>query len=102
MSEDFITRNEHNEFVRRIDQENDRQNHRISELESTVKEISVISKNVERLAVSMENMTEEQKRQGQRLTEIESKPAKKWDNLSWLVISALATGILGYILGMVL
>lgn len=33
------------------------------------------------------------------LTEIKDKPAKKWDNLSWLVISTIVSLILGAVIG---
>ena len=94
---DFITREEHKEFAARIDAENERQNKRLSDLESTVKEIGKLTTSVEKMAVSMNGMVEEQKRQGARLDEIEKKPAKRWDT----VISAILTGIVGILIGLI-
>ena len=88
---DFVTIVEHREFAARIDAENERQNRRLSELESTVKEINRLTVSVEKMAVSMEAMAAEQKRQGERLTEIEQKPVKRYD--------AIITGIIGAIVG---
>lgn len=100
--DDYITRNEHKEFCQRVDAENNRQNKRIDELEQSIKQIGAIAINVEKLAVNMENMTNELKKQGDRLDDIESKPGKKWDNLSWLLVSSLVTGIIGYALALIL
>lgn len=100
--DDYITRNEHQEFAHRVDAENNRQNKRIDELEQSIKQIGAIAINVEKLAVNMENMTNELKKQGDRLDDIESKPGKKWENLSWLLVSSLVTGIIGYALALVL
>jgi len=95
MSE-FVTVEVHNEFARRIEEENDRQNHRLIILEESVKDINKISLNVERLAANIEAMTNEIKRQGDRLTAIEEKPAKRWDT----VISGIISGVIGILIGL--
>lgn len=94
---DFVTVEVHNEFARRIEEENDRQNHRINDLESTVKEITRLTVSVEKLAVSMSTMADELKRQGERLTAIEEKPAKRWD----AVVSGIISGVIGILIGLV-
>jgi hypothetical protein len=91
MEQEYVTVAVHEEFAKRIEDENSRQNHRINTLEESVKDISKISINVERLAANIEAMTNEIKRQGDRLTAIEEKPAKRWD--------AVITGIIGAIVG---
>ena len=96
MSE-FVTVEVHNEFAHRIDEENNRQNHRLNDLEATVKEISRLTVSVEKLAVSMSTMADELKRQGERLTAIEEKPAKRWDT----VISGIISGVIGILIGLV-
>lgn len=88
----------HNEFARRIDEQEHRQDARIKALEENVREISRLAVSVEKMAVSMENMTTEQKRQGERLDEIEKKPAKKWDNLVWEAVKYVIAFALGAIL----
>lgn len=93
---EYVTIEVHNEFARRIEEENDRQNHRLNDLEATVKEISRLTVSVEKLAVSMSTMADELKRQGERLTAIEEKPAKRWDT----VISGIISGIIGILIGL--
>ena len=63
----FIPRKEHEEFAKRQDEENHRQNRRIGELEETVRQIGVLTSSVEKLASTMESMLKEQEKQGKRL-----------------------------------
>ena len=78
--DDFITRNEHEEFRRSIELANQnlagedkRQNKRIDILEENVKQITALVTNVERLAVNMENMLKVQEQQGERLKNLEKR-----------------------------
>lgn len=92
--EDFVTRVEHTEFSKRIEQENERQNHRIANLESAINQLSELVSSVKVLAVNVENIAEQIKSQGERLKEIEGKPARKWE----LIVSSLITGIVGAVI----
>lgn len=58
--EETISRKEHEEFAKRIDEENHRQNRRIEALEETVRQISDLTSTVKELAVNMKNMLTEQ------------------------------------------
>ena len=76
-----ITRAEHLEFVRRMEDEHKRISHRLEVLEKS--------------AEAMENMIKEQGKQGERLEVLEQKPVKRWENvtgtvLNWLLTAALA------------
>lgn len=96
--DEFVTKAVHEEFARRIDEENSRQNHRLSNLETGQAQISELVASVKVLAVNMETMSEELKKQGARLADIESKPAKRWDT----VVACIMTGIIGFLLNMLL
>lgn len=94
--DDYITRNEHTVFAEKIEAEEERQNHRISELEANIKQLQQLTISVEKMAVNMEsmvksqnNMTRSLEKQGERLDAIEKKPAQKWENAVWIVIAAL-------------
>ena len=65
--DEYITRREHDEFVKRMDGENHRQNRRIELLEKTSQQISALAASVERLATSVENMLKNLEAQGERL-----------------------------------
>ena len=96
-----ITRAEHGEFARRIDEENTRQNHRIEALEKTVEQIHALTVSVEKLAVSVEQMVEEQKQQGERLTVIEGRDGEMWRKGLFEVLKIGAAIIIGYLFSQV-
>lgn len=91
MAEEYLTMQVHNEFARRIDQENDRQNHRITALEENFSMVQALAISTEKLATNMESMAKELARQGTKLSELEMKPAQRWD----LVVTTVIAGILG-------
>lgn len=88
---EYVTKELHDESIRRIDDENDRQNARLSALEQGLKEVNKITISIERLTANIETMTDEIKKQGIRLDEIEKKPAKRWD----VVITGALSAIVG-------
>ena len=92
--EDYVSRVEHTEFSKRIEQENERQNHRIANLESAMNQLSELVASVKVLAVNVENIAEQIKSQGERLKEIEGKPAKRWET----VIGCIITGVVGAVI----
>ena len=55
-----ISRAEHEEFAKRIDAQEKRQDKRLEMLENTVREIGTLTLSVQRLAQSLESMVEEQ------------------------------------------
>lgn len=96
--DEFVTKAVHEEFAKRIDEENTRQNHRISILETGLAQINDLASSVKVLAVNMENMAKEQAKQGEKLSEIEGRPAKRWET----VVIAILTGIVGFALNALL
>lgn len=104
MDGDYIPRQEHEEFRRsmesenkRLEEENDRQNHRLNTLEETVKQIAAISTSVEKLALNMENMLKEQVNQGKRLETLESRDGEMWRKVVGYVVTAVAGIVIGFL-----
>lgn len=97
MDQEYVLSAVHEEFAKRIEDENDRQNRRLDALEVAVKEMTRLTVAVEKMAVSIEGMAAEQKRQGDRLTAIEDKPAKRWE----AVVSGIISGIIGIVIGLI-
>ena len=95
--EDNITRKEHEEFARRIDAENERQNKRIGLLEENVRQIGSLTASVEKLAVSMENMAKEQEKQGKRLETLENRDGEMWRKVVAYIATAIAGIVIGYV-----
>ena len=79
--DDVITRAEHEEFKKRIEDENHRQNKRIEVLEKITQQINSLTVSVEKLAQSIELMVSEQKQQGKRLETLESRDCPR--SCSW-------------------
>lgn len=90
MSE-FVTLEVHNEFVKRIDAEDSRQNKRIEIIEAKQAQISELVASVKVLAANVENIAKEINKQSQRLDEIEGIPKKRWET----IVACIITGLLG-------
>ena len=92
-----ITRAEHEEFRRRIEEENKRQDRRLELLEHTVQQISDLTTSVEKLAVSMEGMLREQEKQGTRLETLEDRDGEMWRKIIVYAATAAVGIIIGYV-----
>lgn len=97
MEQDIIKRKEHEEFVKRMEAEHERQNHRIDELEDAIKQYGALTIAVEKMAISMEQMLNEQKAQGNRLQVLESRDGELWRKVSSYIITAIVGLIIGFI-----
>ena len=95
--ESFVTREEHEEFRRRIDDENGRQNKRIELLEENNKRMETLNISIEKLAVNMESMLKEQLLQGKRLEILESRDGEMWRK----IVSYILTAIIGVVIGFI-
>ena len=84
-----ISRGEHEEFAKRIDAQEKRQDKRLEMLENTVREIGALTLSVQRLAQSLESMVEEQERQGRRLQALEDRDGEKWRKLMGYILSLI-------------
>lgn len=98
MSEEYVSVQVHNEFAKRIEAEDERQNRRIAKLEDAVGQMTELTASVRELATNMANMAKEQGKIGERLEVIENKPAQNWDKLVWALAGALIAGIIGYVM----
>lgn len=93
-----ITRAEHEEFRRRMEEENQRQERRIDILEETVRNIQALTISVEKMALAMESMREEQEKQGKRLETLESRDGEKWRKAAGYAVTALVGTVIGFLL----
>lgn len=102
MDGSYITRDVHEEFARRIDAENGRQNRRLQLLEETVRQINDLTVSVREMAVSMKSMLEEQRAQGERLETLEKEPAEDHRQIKMAIITAAISAVVGAVMGAVL
>lgn len=92
-----ISRAEHEEFRRRMEEEHARQNKRIELLEQNTKQLNSLATSVEKLALSVENMCKEQEQQGKRLETLEGRDGEMWRK----VVGYVVTGIVGIVIGFI-
>ncbi len=99
-----ISRQEHEEFARRmeaenqrLEDENNRQNRRLEVLEENVREMSTLATSVEKLATNMEGMLREQERQGKRLETLESRDGEMWRKVTSYVLTCVVGAVLALV-----
>lgn len=94
---EYVGREEHTEFAKRIEDEQHRQNRRIELLEEAVKQNTALTVSVEKLANNMKNMANEQIKQGERLEALEGRDGEMWRT----VVKYVLTAALGLAIGLV-
>ncbi len=82
--EEYITRAEHKEFSERLDAENKRQNRRIDDLGTAVKQIGELTISVQKLAMSVESMVKEQGRQGEQIRSTGKPGRRNVEKSNWI------------------
>lgn len=92
-----ITRAEHDEFCKRMEEAHKRQDKRISLLEESVEQNRTLAISVEKLAVNMENMLKEQEQQSKRLEVIENRDGEMWRKVTGYMITAVIGIVLGFL-----
>lgn len=97
MDDSPITRAEHEEFCKRIDAENNRQNQRIKLLEEQTKQVTEIALSVRELAQSIKQMAETQKEQGEKLEKLESRDGEMWRKVTGYIITAVVGIVIGFV-----
>lgn len=90
---EYVTKDEHAEFAKRIEDENARQNHRIANLEESVQNIQRLTVSVEKMGVNMQYMADKQAEIAGRLNELEEQPGANWRALKSGIIGAIAAAI---------
>ena len=97
MEENYVLKEVFDERLKRVDDENERQNHRLSLVEKNGEALNELVISVKELAMSVKQMQEELKRQGERLAKIEEEPGEKWKKFTWLIVSGLVGLVIGYL-----
>lgn len=98
MGEEYVRQEVFDERLKRVDDENNRQNHRIEKLETIMDSIRDLTVSVERLTTQIEQMQQEIKRQGTHLEDIEKEPGDNWKSLVKTIATILLTAAVTYFL----
>lgn len=86
--DEYVRKEVHEEFARRIEDEENRQNHRLTILEDKIGNLAELTTSVKLLASNMETMAKEQTKITDRLEAIEAEPAENWKKAVWLIVAA--------------
>lgn len=95
--DDYISRYEHNEFVKRMQDEHSRQNRRIADIEKVLEQNNQLLISVDRLAQSMEIMQKELCNQGEKIAVLEGRDGESWRKFTGYLISAAVGAVICYI-----
>lgn len=98
MADEFVTQGVFDAQLKRVDDENNRQNHRIEKLEAIMDSIRDLTVSIERLTTQIEQMQTEIKRQATHLEDLEKEPADKWKQVKSTVLTILVTAAVTYFL----
>lgn len=93
-----ISRAEHDEFAKRMEEEHRRQNKRIDLLEKSVENINNLTVSVRELATNMKNMSEELQSQGEKLETLESRDGEMWRKVTSYIVTAVVGAVVCYIM----
>jgi len=95
--DDTITRAEHLEFAKRLEDEHRRINKRMELLEEQTRQITDIAISVRELAVSVKQMAEEQKAQCTKLEKLEDRDGEQWRRVIGYVITVVVGIVIGFV-----
>ena len=93
----YVTRLEYEEHNKRMEDEHKRINARLKGLEEESETNNKLLVSIEKMAVNMENMQEEQKDQGKRLEVLENRDGDMWRKVAGYIITAVIGIVVGYI-----
>ncbi|MBQ2972489.1 MAG: hypothetical protein IJO20_01675 [Ruminococcus sp.] len=102
MEAEYITRAEHNEYVKRMEDEHKRLNNRLITVENATKDMHELIKNVGIMATNMEHMVDEQRSQSERLQRLEEMPLDSWNTVKSGAYNAIGASIGGAIIAAIL
>lgn len=92
---EYVTKEAHEEFEKRMESEHRRASKRLENLENDFKELNELTASVKELAVNMTYMLNEQKRTTERLDTLEGRDGEKWRT----VITHIITVAVGLVVG---
>ncbi|MBR5559018.1 MAG: hypothetical protein IKU72_02080 [Oscillospiraceae bacterium] len=92
MENQYIGRGEHEEFVRRMEDEHRRMNVRIRSVEQKADTLVELTASVESIAASVKTLTE-------KVADLERKPAENWNTVVKAGLTAVGAALGGGLIG---
>jgi predicted nuclease with TOPRIM domain len=93
-----LTRAEHNEFAKRMEDEHNRQNKRISDLENAVDQNSKLIVSIEKIATNVENLQKQYVSLSDDVESIKNRDGDNWRKMLWFVGTTVVGIIIGFLL----
>ena len=81
--------------VIKLDQRSKSNTKRLDRLEKTTEAVQELATSVKLMAQSLDNMADEQKRQGERLEKLEQQPADRWNTIIKTMLTAVVSALAG-------
>lgn len=91
--QEYITRQEHNEFARRFEAEEARQNTRLATVERRVDELMDVKTNIGVISVKMDALISDVAKLTKDVESIKLEPADQWKNIKRIIISVIVTAL---------
>lgn len=98
METEYVTRSEFDLQVKELENENNRQNHRITKVENDLSVIRDLTVSVEKLAVNLTYMKDSISKLSGDVESLKGVPASRWDKVVGGIIGAVAAAIGGGII----
>ena len=99
---DYISRAEHNEYVKRMEDEHKRINKRLEKCEKISDQMQQMNSNISELATNMKHLLDEQIEQRKRLDRIEDEPKNAWASIKKGLFNAIGATIGGALIAAIL
>lgn len=96
--DEYITRPEHDEFKRRLEDEETRQNRRLEVIENRVDKLIDMQASLAVMQAGIDSISAEVKRIGSEVDAIKQEPADKWKKAVWIVVTVALTAVATFIL----
>ena len=96
--DDYITRPEHEEFKKRLEDEESRQNRRLEVIENRVDKLIDMQASLAVMQAGIDSISQEVKRIGAEVDSIRQEPADKWKKAVWIVVTVILTAAVTYLL----
>ena len=105
MNSGYLLKVEHDEFAKRIEEENIRTHHRLKHLEDQEKMQTEILLTIKELTMETRDLRTETKdlktavlRQGERLETLENQDGETWKKVKWYVLTVVLGAFIGFLM----
>ena len=98
MAEEYILRQEHEEFARRLEDEHTRLGKRISILEQNAQRITDLTVEIKELTLQIKTMVAEMGKHGERLDKLEARDGERWRQVTSYVVTAIAGAVVAFLM----